>query len=323
MLSLDVAQVLSERLACDRCGATGRWVRVARPSVRENSSIHRLRCVQCGNQIAAKVSDGHAADADGRAALQHEYATLLALKSAFPQDADYGTLEPLACLDVADHIIMVTRWFPGTDLVEHLHAREATGVDAVLQRAGVWLRRLHGADGRPAPPRALGVGEKIEDLMRTYGAVLTARGTTRAACDLVKQVGAEICTSTVRPARLHGDFKPQNLLCDGARQVGLDMQWTTTAAPVYDLAPFLNHLWLAGPGAYGGRIKGRYARAENAFLAGYADAIDRRALRWAELYFALCHAGRYRLRGVLAARYAGWRITPLVKRIASQLRAST
>lgn len=319
MLKVEAAQVLNERLACDRCGAKGRWVRTTRPSVRQNSSIHRLHCAQCGSQIVAKVSTGHVVNVEARATVQREYATLRALQAVFPQDAGYGTLEPLACLETVEHTIMVTRWFPGTDLVDHLRTLEAAKVDAALRRAGAWLRQLHAADGHTDPPRSLGVGEKIDDLMRTYGAVLTTRRKTWVACELVKHVGAELSTSTLLPARLHGDFKPQNLLCDGIRLVGLDMQWATAAAPVYDLAPFLNHLWLAGPGAYGGHARARYAQAEAAFLAGYANAVDRRALRWAQLYFVLCHLGRYRLRGACAAAYGSWRIAPLVERIVGQL----
>lgn len=124
----------------------------------------------------------------------------------------------------------------------------------------------------------------------------------------------------MRPVRIHGDFKPQNMLYDGTRCTGLDTHWMSVGAPLYDLAPFLNHLWLAGVGRRGSPAGSRYLLAEEAFLRGYGTAVSMRALRWVQLYFALCYLGGYRQRGRLGVAYASWRIWPLVKRLEGQLR---
>jgi hypothetical protein len=64
----------------------------------------------------------------------------------------------------------------------------------------------------------------------------------------------------------------------------------------------------------------RYLQAEAAFLAGYGETVPMRALRWAQLYFALCHLGSYRQRGRFGMAYANWKIWPLVERLERQLR---
>jgi aminoglycoside phosphotransferase (APT) family kinase protein len=133
------------------------------------------------------------------------------------------------------------------------------------------------------------------------------------------QQASRVDAIPVRAVRQHGDFKPDNMLCDGTRYVGLDIRWRSIGAAAYDLAPFLNHLWSDGRAVVGSRTRRVYDLAESAFLSGYGDVGDMRTLRWVQLYFALCYMGEYRQRGRLAASYANWTVWPFVRRLVKQL----
>jgi Ser/Thr protein kinase RdoA (MazF antagonist) len=252
--------------------------------------------------------------------MQNEYATLCTLRSVFWDGEGVGILEPLGYMEVAGRGILVTQWLMGTDLVRYARGSETGGLEQAFRLAGTWLHKLHDADNEERPLRALGVAEKIEDLSRTYGAVLRTQPRTRSACELLAGVGRSLEGLAVRSVRIHGDFKPQNMLYDDTRCVGLDIHWKIIASAIYDLAPFLNHLWLAGVGKHGLPANTRYLQAEAAFLAGYGETVPMRALRWAQLYFALCHLGSYRQRGRFGMAYANWKIWPLIQRLEGQLR---
>lgn len=320
MQTLDVAAALDANLECPRCHADGHWVAMARPKTRENSVIHHLCCTRCGDRVVAKVGGGkHWCDND-RVELRHEYATLCAIHAVFPQEGGIGTLEPLGYMEAAGRGILVTRWFMGTDVVHYARGSDAPALERAFRLAGRWLFELHGADKEMRPPRSLGVAEKVEDLLRTYGGVLRTHPRAWNACELLTSTGSSLEVSMARAVRIHGDFKPQNMLYADTRCIGLDIHWRIISAAIYDLAPFLNHLWLAGVGGRGASAESRYLLAEKAFLTGYGGATPMRALRWAQLYFALCHLGGYRQRGGLAVVYATWKVWPLIRHLEGLLR---
>ena len=323
MQIFDVAAALNSHLGCSRCHAGGSWAVTARPMTRQNSVIHQLRCTQCGDRVVAKVGGGKRWRENDRVQLQNEYATLRILHPVFSDGERIGTLEPLGYMEVAGRGILVTRWFMGTDLARYARASDACALERAFRLAGKWLLKLHVADNENRSLQSLGVAEKIEDLLRTYGAVLRTQPRAWKACNFLVRGGHSLEALAVRPVRIHGDFKPQNMLYDDTRCVGLDIHWNAIGAAVYDLAPFLNHLWLAGTGKHGAGAKARYLRAETAFLAGYGDAVPTRALRWAQLYFALCHLGSYRQRGGLAVVYANWKVWPLIQWLEGQLRQTS
>ncbi len=320
MGEVEITAALNSHLGCSRCHAGGSWVVTARPVIRQNSVIQQLSCTQCGDRVVAKLGGGKQRRDNDRVQLQNEYATLCMLHPAFLDDERLGTLEPLAYMEVAGRGILVTRWFNGTDLARYARGLDAPALEGAFRLAGRWLRKLHVADKEDRAPQPVGVAEKLEDLLRTYGKTLGVHRGAWKACSLLASDQHSLEALTVPSARIHGDFKPQNLLYDDVRCVGLDIHWKAIGAAVYDLAPFLNHLWLAGTGKRGLSTGMRYLRAESAFLAGYGDAGPMRALRWAQLYFALCHLGGYRQRGRLGMAYANWKIWPLVERLERQLR---
>ncbi len=321
MSEFNLIQVLNARFTCTQCGVDGCWLRMAKPTTRQNSSIHRLRCAQCGVQIVAKVSQGRDSSASDCAALREEYETLRILQPAFAGCARYGTLEPLGFFVAGNSGVMVTRLFAGEELDRRARQLDAADLGETFRSAGVWLRKLHAAGGDGELKSALNVSQRIDYLRVTYASAINADRAPRAAAELLGRVGRDVDTFVAQSVRLHGDFKPSNMLCNAARHVGLDIQWKSTGAAIFDLAPFVNHLWLANLGGIGSRARRRHELAEAAFLAGFGDVGDMRALRWVQLYFALCYWGGYRRRGRLAAGIARWKMLPLVERTAVQLQS--
>lgn len=318
---MDVTQVLGCQFNCARCGAEGAWFPIARPALRQNSIVHRLQCAQCGDQIVAKVSRGDdLRDGNGEAmAHSHrEYETLRALQSLFPPDRRYGTLEPLGYIESFKSGIVITRLFQGDDLIHYMRKLDTTSVAEACRAVGGWLRTLHESGDSDVQKRGLGAKDKLSYLTDSYGATLRGNLKMWSAYRCLEQEGSRMDTPVFCAVRLHGDFKPENMLCNGTQYVGLDVQWRTAGPAVYDLAPFLNHLWLAGR-RFGSLAKRHYQQTEAGFLAGYGYAGDMRVLRWVQLYFALCQLGGYRQRGLLAASYASWKVWPLVRQLTGQL----
>jgi aminoglycoside phosphotransferase (APT) family kinase protein len=267
----------------------------------------------------AKVSGVDGSRDDARAEARREYETLCALQSVFPQDEHFGTLVSLGYLESPGLGIMITRHFRGEDLARCLGSLSQRGAQEACRAAGIWLRKLHESSVPNVPAQVLDVAHKLDYLANTYGAILRRDRETWAAYRRLEQVASGIDTIRFRVVRQHGDFKPQNMLYDGTRYIGLDIQWRSVDSPIYDLAPFLNHLWLAGRGLGGPRANLHYRQRESMFLAGYGHEDDKRAVCWAQLYFALCYLGGYRQRGRLRASYASWRVGPLVRELARQL----
>lgn len=316
---MDIAQALGGQFHCAHCQAATEWLRIARPAWRQNSVIHRLQCARCGDRIVAKVSRGNDPDDDGdaRAQSRHEYETLLALKRLLPAGRRYATLEPLGYLESIGFGTVITRLFPGKDLLHHMRELDAKGVAQACRDAGGWLRTLHENGDLDVLEKGLDTSDKLDYLTRRYGPSLRGNEEVWASYQSLVRTGMRIGAPVFRAVRLHGDFKPENMLCDGRQYVGLDVQWRTVGPAVYDLAPFLNHLWLAGR-RLGSPANRRYRQAEKEFLAGYGLLDDILVLRWAQLYFALCQLGNYRKRGRLAASYARWKVWPLVRELAGQ-----
>lgn len=316
---MNITQLLNGRFDCPRCHDSHGWIRTARAVVRQYSSIHRMRCRHCGEQVVAKVVGGRYSSEEARKHARKEYEALRTLQATFPQDERYGTLVPLAHLEDAAHAIIITRLAAGDELARYIRQVDTAGLQAACSSAGVWLNKLHKSDLQDRK-KYLGTAEKVSYLSEKYGTALCRDRKTGSAFNLLAEVGSGIDVAPVVAVRQHGDFKPENMLCDGTRYIGLDIRWQSVGAVVYDLAPFLNHLWLAGRGT--GRHKRHlYDLAESAFLGGYGQIGKIQVLRWTQLYFALCYMGEYRQRGRLATSYANWKVAPLVGRLATQLEA--
>lgn len=318
-MDLDIAQVVDAGYACARCGASHSWRPAARAMERQYSQIQRFQCEDCGEQIVVKVVGGRFAPETARANARKEYESLCKLQSVFPQDDQYGTLVPLAHLVSGGRGVVITRFAAGVDFMRHIRTLDTAGVLSACRSAGIWLKKLHEGDVQ-VQQKYVGATEKIAFLKDRYGAALIGDPTTDLAFAQLVDQAARIDSAPVYAVRHHGDFKPDNLLCDGTRFIGLDIHWRSLGSVAYDLAPFLNHFWIDGRGLNGPTTGQLYDTAESAFLSAYGNPGDMHILRWVQLYFALCYMGEYRQRGRLAAIYGKWKARPLVQQLAMQVR---
>lgn len=308
---MNIEHAINQRFRCHQCGADASWRREQRSEIRVESAIHWLRCTHCGARIVAKVSrDNGPADATAKH-LHDEYSLLRELQTLATRDAYHGFLEPLDYFAWNGHGIMLTRRFEGIDLAHYLRTAERRDACASCHAAGAWLRRLHEAGGRFGNC-TVGTGEKLDDLFKTYGPVLPNSQVVSAAQRLLGDEAEPTEQVMDDAVRIHGDFKPQNLLISQTQMVGLDIHWQSTGQRVYDLAPFLNHLWLLARPWTVARIRQNREAAAIAFLDGYGNTPDRRVLLWVRLYFALCHLGSYYLRGGASIIAARTLIQPLI-----------
>lgn len=289
--------------------------------MRANSTLYRFRCNRCGERVVAKLAPLRGSRADTGQLIEREYERLLTLQSVLLPDSQCGTLTPVGHLEVDGYGAMVTRLFRGDDLIR---CTRSAGVDELCQlyrRAGALLRALHDACPRVYPAQALDVGPKLAYLTKTYGAALHRSPATCSALARLQESALRTGAWRLRQTWGHGDFKPENVLYDGRKLVVLDTTLDIHGAFVYDIASFLDHLWLAGRSFYGGAIRRNFQLVETEFLAGYGklDPQGAAALRWAQLYFALCYFGGYGKRSAALAVYARRRITPLVRTLTTQL----
>lgn len=315
---MNIVAVLNGDLTCPACRTKDGWRLASRPRTRRNSTIHNLQCVNCNERIAAKTP--HANDASGGSGwlIQREFRTLSLLQTVFAQDGQFGTISPLGWFDG----IMVTRWFAGSDLRHYVRTLDAKRALDACRCAGAWLRRLHDSSPDCYKAQAFDVNDKLETLTDRYARLLNGDRGMTTPWNALKQHAATVARHPVRTTWSHGDFKPDNMLCDGRRYVGLDIHLQFEAPVVLDIASFLDHASLDSQNFVSAKPRHDFRLLEEAFLRGYGElgGQDLIALRWAELYFALSYLGRAWQRGPLWARHANWRVGPLVRTLAERLR---
>lgn len=319
-MSATIANVDSEvnRLECPGCGAAGIWRRTGRTQVRSNSILQRFRCKRCGEQIVAKLADLAVAENEE---IRREYQALCRLQKLLAQEDGLGALTPLACLEVGGRAAMITRWFKGENAIRRARSVDSVGLARVYRSAGILLRKLHDANAEHDLAGPLDVESKITYVVQRYGACLEKSPVAARALDILRGKAPRIAAATLRWSRTHGDFKPENILCDAHTVVILDTTLGVRGAIVYDMASFLDHVLLAGCAFGNRRIRSNFALLEQAFLTGYGalEPGSMAALRWAQLYFMLCYFGRYRSDGIFPAVYADRRIAPLLARLTMDL----
>ena len=266
--------------------------------------------MQCRHGIVAKLPLLPGTTRPDSARAESEYQVLVGLQSRFAQDHEYGTLFPVAYLGESG--LLITRRFDGHDLLRCLRPR--TLLDH-CRHAGTWLRRLHDACPGSCDEGPLGAADRIDSLQQSYRALFAGHPAVRAAYEKLSDEAAGLETRPFRRTWNHGDFKPENILFDGRKYVGMDMLLRDRAPVLYDLASFLNHLLLAGRTFRYRYVRVLYKQAEQQLLTGYGDMddSDRRAIRWLQSYFLLHYWGRSQQQGRLRALHGNWQVLPVLR----------
>lgn len=312
-----LATEINWHFRCPSCAATRQWHRSGRARTRENSVIGFFVCSQCNEQIVVKLPLIPGTSLPDKTQALREYRTLEDLALRFPQSEQYGTLIPLGHFDSG---MIVTRRFRGQDLKRQGMTSLAKVTTQSLYAAGRWLRLLHDACPRGYTDLAPDTERKLGYLEETYAKALRRDRTASVVYARLTDRAAVVRSTPLRSSWSHGDFKPENVLYDGHKCVGIDTQLEHYSVFAYDLASFLNHLLMMGPDPAG---HGRHVheRAREQVIAGYGDisAAGQRAIVWAQLYFMLCYWGRYQIRRNPSSVYNRWRTLPLLRMLSSQL----
>jgi hypothetical protein len=315
--TVNIVAVLNGNLTCPACHRNGAWGLVSKPKTRRNSTINELQCAGCKERIAAKMPHANDAAGGSRRLIQREFQTLTLLQAVFVQNDQYRTIAPVGWFDG----VMVTRWFAGADFRHYVRTLDTERAFDAYRCAGAWLRRLHDSSPDGYKFQAVDVTDKLETLADRYDRMLNGGRGIATAWNALKHHTDIVASHPVRTAWSHGDFKPDNMLCDGHRYVGLDIHLQFQAPIVFDIASFLDHASLDSQTFVSANPQHDFRRLEAAFLSGYGELgkPDMIALRWAELYFALSYLGRSWRCGPLRAWYANWRVGPLVRMLAERL----
>lgn len=312
-----LAAEINSHFRCPSCAATRHWHRLDRAHTRENSAIGFFVCRQCDEQIVVKLPLIPGTSLADKSQAAREYRTLQELALRFPQSEEYGTLVPLGHLDSG---MIVTRRFRGHNLKRQGVTSLGKVTTQSLYAAGRWLRLLHDACPRGYMDLAPDTERKLGYLEETYANALRRDHAASAVYARLTDRAAMVRATPLRGSWSHGDYKPENVLYDGRKCVGMDTQLEHYSVFAYDLASFLNHLLMVGPNpaGHGHHV---HARAREQVLAGYGDisAADQRAIVWAQLYFMLCYWGRYQMRRDPSSMYNRWRTLPLLRMLSSQL----
>ena len=273
-----------EEASCNACGRRGGWRPDSRVTKRQNSRIQHFRCTSCGRKIVVKkcvISNTSRVDEDQAV---RERRVLAQLSCSFPQDALFGTLVPMG--KPSSNGIVATEYFPGRPLADLLRRARSAQAESLVRIAAEWLRLLHATfeNGQCS----IDVTSKLDTLCQRWSHVARPHGTALIGVQKLRALGALVEGSAFPRVKLHGDFKPENLLFDGDRMLGLDCALTHENAGIFDVAPFLNHVVL-DMRSFAGRTE--IESLEQAFLEAYqsVSGATRATLAWARLYFLLSY----------------------------------
>lgn len=190
-----------------------------------------------------------------------------------------GLRVPRFAATITNHRLLISEWIVGTSLKKLVTAR-FTQPPTVLfgcQRAGAWLAYLHSI--HPAGLRRIEVDALLSFARERVSTQLSRSSSARLALAAMETSAGVVERTRIAASRLHGDFKPENVIVSDSAVTAVDISFSGTNVVAFDLVQFLNHLE-----AYAGR-KGRLFSL--AFLSGYGRAPTALPLLWMRLFGVL------------------------------------
>jgi hypothetical protein len=200
----------------------------------ENSTVFKAVVPSSGRLFAVK----QVASVDQA---ELEYQSLRRLFCVLPKQARVA--EPI-CL-IPEHAVVVSEWIEGRSVKAWLQDSEASfdGVCKVLAAAGRWLRQFHFV-------QSLGEAElelqkklaQLDDLCEAHAATPWRHALLKWMRQRLVATSRQFAGEFFRVSDLHGDFKPENLLVEGERLVGIDIGHIYRSCVWNDVAYFLVQL---------------------------------------------------------------------------------
>jgi tRNA A-37 threonylcarbamoyl transferase component Bud32 len=211
----------------------------------------------------------------------------------------------------ADEAVVVQSWIEGESL-DHVVGDRSVGFDRLcdlVQGVGEWLGRYHTAGGIESQPFDL----KPMAIEIADAATSASREIKRAAHALA-QTQERLSQRPQPMTRLHCDFKPSNMVANDEGIFGIDFHESALSCAYFDIAHFLNALTIDLLAA--GRLLPllKFARLEQAFLAGY-EGVANKVARDALAYFVVYDLTRYAIQRDATSGLAGSAKSWLLKRL--------
>jgi len=255
---------------------------------RPDSTIHVISVGEGGSArrfYLKTLHVGAATHSERRQAIVAEHETLRRLRESFAGEPHLTVVRPVACFP--DDLSLLTEEWPGrsVDAVLGGGRLPASGPRRKRRRelcrlAGEWLRHFQSFTATTAPaPFDLSqlfsyCDERLRIIVDSRRGGLDARvasDLTHRLHDLARDVGPEELT----PVGRHNDYRPENMLTDGARLAVLDFTGITTGPRLYDFMKFWMKLEDLSAPPFGRRRS--LGGLQAAFLDGYGHPLDLRA----------------------------------------------
>jgi hypothetical protein len=241
-----------------------------RPVVRRNSIIYRV-ALDDGAAFAAKFCLDPVTRLPRPADAAQQHHALGQVYQRLPASGRYRVPQPLGLYAPAGLILV--EWLQGTQLSQLFkNAPTLSSRTPVMESAAQWLRAFH--DSNVLGYERFEAQTRLDDLSLALENIEKPRFISSAL---------SVLHSTVKEAEqplwprswVHGDYKLENLLLDGANVACLDIQLDFENIVLYDLATFLNRMPELG---WWGRSKSAKRPLELAFLKAYFTSSDQRFL---------------------------------------------
>jgi len=270
-----------------------------------------VKCRSCSGYIFLKravMKNGESVDLD---TAKSEYQTLQAVYQKFPHGDGYETPEPLN-LCTRSGILSMT-YFPGHSLHHHLHKRRDGAWESHVSRAAEWLRKFH--DITTGNEVFLDTADKVSFLEQRLPNEMRGVQYISDAIAILDERAGYFRRMPFRSARLHGDFKPENILVNTRSVAGIDFGFQTSNSIVFDIGPFFNHVVLDSRLDILLGRSGWINRMERIFLDAYGDidAGEMAALAWVRLYFMLSYGLTFRDRSTIHLAASRVVFAPLIR----------
>jgi hypothetical protein len=290
---------------------------------RENSRVFYAECDALPSALAVKwCVQPSTVLPDGDAAAR-QFEALRRAAVAMRQNTSYSVPHPYR-FD-RERALLAVEWIPGETMTASIGSWkcDATGARLLLARAGQWLRLFHLA--HPLPDGRLDVEEKLRNLSAYDGCALARESVFARGLAGLRHSAPAAAAIDVERSWVHGDFKTDNLIVNGERIVGIDVQIRHENTVVYDIAPFMNHLELLFYHPAVWRLAPARARLVAAFVDGYSESKSDRLmlpLTWVRLYMILSAWNSSQSRGAsrLRAAVLGRSFRTITARLSAQLR---
>src|SRR5205085_10710817 len=241
--------------------------------------VVRVDTVTATGQREAFVFKGYPDDRGQR--IMHVFHTMAACPECPPDTCPVS--RPLAYLP--QERLLISRWAPGQSVWAHIER----GDTALLARVASALAHLHQSEVRPQAATTAQtlldtkVLKKCEKVRQRWPAIAATVQPLMAALQEALPL-----LDPARPARVHGDIKPEHCFWNGRHVTLIDLDTSRYTDPAYDAGRFLGTLhWKCLPHP---ALMARVPEMLATFRGAYLTAVPAASPRNIAFYYALTFA---------------------------------